>query len=282
MRESGATWESRSASAAKIEVQVLETFSVTSNGTRIRLAPTAQKVVALLALGRGLRERELIAGTLWPDSSQSAAAASLRTALWRIRRRDAELITGDQHVIGLSPEVTVDLQEMVGAVQHLVAGEGGESPDIFELLQAELLPGWYDDWVVAERERARQLRLHGLEALAQHQAARGRFTDAIETALAAVRCDDLRESAHRVVIQIHAAEGNLSEAIRHYAMFAAHLKAELNLDPSPRMVHLIQSLMRSSRATMTSPDPAQPYSLSTQLRTASSPPSTGDGPVTGS
>lgn len=253
MREPATHRESMRSSTAKVEVQVLETFRVSVSGISIRLVPTAQRVVALLALRRGPRERELIAGTLWPDSSQSEAAASLRTALWRIRITDTGLITGDQHVIGLSPDVAVDLEQMVVTVQHLVAGVEENSPHTFELLRAELLPGWYDEWLIAEREWARQLRLHGLEALAQHHAARGRFADAIETALAAVRCDDLRESAHRAVIEIHAAEGNISEAIKHYAEFAAHLKAELNLDPSPKMVQLMQSLVRDSRPTRTAP-----------------------------
>jgi DNA-binding SARP family transcriptional activator len=253
MRKPATYRGSRRSSTAKVEVQVLETFRLSVSGISIRLAPTAQRVVALLALRRGPRERELIAGTLWPESSQSEAAASLRTALWRIRIIDTELITGDQHVIGLSPDVAVDLEELVVTVQHLVAGMEEDSPHTFELLRADLLPGWYDEWLIAERESARQLRLHGLEALAQHHAARGRFADAIETALMAVRCDDLRESAHRTVIEIHAAEGNISEAIRHYAEFATRLKSELNLDPSPKMVQLMQSLLRNSPSTRTSP-----------------------------
>lgn len=231
---------------SEVVVHVLGCFSVSVNGSTVDLAPTAQRVLALLALDDRPRERELVAGTLWPDSSQTEAAASLRTALWRIRRRESHLIICDNRAIRLSPGTTVDLQMMATGVRELVNGEWSDTTGVDELLKLDLLPGWYDDWVIAERERARQLRLHGLEALARHQAAREKFTDALETALTAVRCDELRESAHRVVIEIHVAEGNLSEAVRHYANFAARLKAELNLDPSPRMVQLIESLMRRS------------------------------------
>ena len=63
-------------------------------------------------------------------------------------------------------------------------------------LSGELLPDWYDDWVLLEAENWRQLRLHALEVLAGLLTAAGRYGDAAAAALAAVRADPLRESAH--------------------------------------------------------------------------------------
>ena len=42
----------------------------------------------------------------------------------------------------------------------------------------ELLPDWYDDWVLLERERFRQLRLHALDALCDDLTRAGRHWDA--------------------------------------------------------------------------------------------------------
>ena len=96
-------------------------------------------------------------------------------------------------------------------------------------------PDWYDDWVLLERERYRQLGLHALEALSERLTAARRFGPALEAALAAVAGEPFRESAHRVLIKAHLAEGNASEAIRQYHFYRKLLNDHLGLDPSPAM-----------------------------------------------
>ena len=85
-----------------------------------------------------------------------------------------------------------------------------------ELVAGDLLPGWYDEWVVAEREHFRQLRLHALEKLCEQLTDEGRFGEAVEAGLVAVSGEPLRESAHRVLIRAYLKEGNRGEAIRQY------------------------------------------------------------------
>jgi hypothetical protein len=45
--------------------------------------------------------------------------------------------------------------------------------------QGELLPDWQDDWLIVDRERLRQLRLHALERLAEGWTAQGNLGEAI-------------------------------------------------------------------------------------------------------
>jgi hypothetical protein len=73
-----------------------------------------------------------------------------------------------------------------------------------------LLPGWYDDWALAERERLRLRMLHGFEALSRHLTVRARHAEAIEVALLAVNAEPLRESAQRVPIEAYLVERNLA------------------------------------------------------------------------
>ncbi|HZC53880.1 MAG TPA: bacterial transcriptional activator domain-containing protein [Mycobacterium sp.] len=108
------------------------------------------------------------------------------------------------------------------------------------LRTGDLLPGWYDDWVVIEQERLRQLKLHGLEASARRLAADGRYGEALELAFEAVRLEPLRESAHRAVIDALLAEGNVSDALGHYRRFCAQLAAELGVAPSARLVAVMR------------------------------------------
>jgi DNA-binding SARP family transcriptional activator len=112
----------------------------------------------------------------------------------------------------------------------------------FETLSRDLLPGWYDDWVLIEAEDWRQLRLHALEALAARLTAAGRWGEAAHAASAAVRAEPLRESAHAALIQVHLAEGNQSEAVREFTRYRALLHAELGLEPTPRLRRLLHGL----------------------------------------
>jgi hypothetical protein len=92
-----------------------------------------------------------------------------------------------------------------------------------------LLPGFYEDWALMERERLRQRILHALEALSEGLAAAGRYADAIEAAMLATTAEPLRESAQRVLIKAHLAEGNLTEAHRSYRAYRDLIHRELGV-----------------------------------------------------
>jgi DNA-binding SARP family transcriptional activator len=143
--------------------------------------------------------------------------------------------------------VTVDIRHAQALARRLL--DPAVTPDRSELgmtavavLSANLLPDWYDDWVLIEAEGWRQLRLHALEALAARLGAAGRWGEAAAAAVEAVRAEPLRESARAALIRVHLAEGNQSEAVREFARYRAVLRAELGLDPTPQLRSLIQGL----------------------------------------
>lgn len=113
--------------------------------------------------------------------------------------------------------VTVDVAELRRRVAAL-RGPGTpavERAELLDLLSAgELLPGWYDEWVLGERERLRQAQLHTVELLCDLWCSEGNRAAALDAALLAVRLDPLRESAHRRVVAVHLDEGNVAEALR--------------------------------------------------------------------
>jgi DNA-binding SARP family transcriptional activator len=200
----------------------------------VSLPLSAQRLLAFLALKRAALQRTYVAGMLWIDSSQEAANASLRTALWRLRRPSCPLVDATQSHLSLSPDVDVDVYEMT-ALAHGIDDAGTDPPDaaLDELMLAgDLLPDWYDDWVVIERERFRQVRLHALEALCYRLARHERYSKAIDAGLTAVAGEPLRESAHRAVMRAHLAEGNRNEALRQYALCRRLLDEQLGLEPS--------------------------------------------------
>jgi DNA-binding SARP family transcriptional activator len=207
----------------------------------VTLPAGGQRVVAFLAVGPGPLSRAFVAGTLWPDRSQSRAFANLRSTLWRIRREADGLIEADDHTVGLSPGLTCDVHAVTRSGHEVVrAGANGAcdvAPDP-RLFGLELLPGWYDEWAVGERERVRQLCLHALETLSASNTLRRRHPAAVQAALAAIRLDPLRESARWTLIRAHLAEGNHSQALREYRTYEQLLADELGLHPSLRLSDL--------------------------------------------
>lgn len=222
-------------------LQLIQGFELRCDDEPVLLPEAAQRLVAYLAVKRRPQRRLTVAGMLWMDTTDEQAAANLRTVLWRARRVDPELVLSDNGNLRLGDHVRVDLHEMVAAVHALV--DDPSAPLLPEtsakLLCEDLLPDWCDDWVVLERERLRQVRLHGLEALCLRLTALGRFLHAIEVGLLATAADPLRESAQRALVMAHLAEGNVSEAVRQYAAYKATLAEELGVEPTPVLRALV-------------------------------------------
>ena len=209
----------------------------------MRLPGSAQRLTAFLALQQRPLARACVAGRLWPDASEGNAHASLRSALWRARRGSEALIDVREDRLVLGDGVAVDRQELVARARRLIDGasHGPEDELAAALPDHDLLPGWVDDWVLVERERLRHLRLHALEALAHRFAVLGRYPDAVDVALEAISGEPLRESAHRVLIGVHLAEGNVGEAWRQYRLCRRLLREELGVGPSSELVALLAS-----------------------------------------
>jgi DNA-binding SARP family transcriptional activator len=208
-----------------------------------------QRVVAHLSLSRR-SARTAIAGTLWPNVAEDHAHGSLRSALWRVHKIAPGLIHVCGDTLSLAEEVQVDVRELAAWAAR-VSDPGTCIDDISATdvrLRGELLPGWYDDWVLLERERLRQLRMHALEALADRLAAARRYGEAVQAAYAAVGAEPLRESAHRTVIRVHLAEGNFGEAARAYDAFRTMLADELGVAPTRQMSDLVYRLAGPRRA----------------------------------
>jgi DNA-binding SARP family transcriptional activator len=199
------------------------------------IGENSRKLLAMLGL-RGPLSRQQIAGTIWPEIGDEAASARLRTLLWRVRPAGALL---DEHdgALRLGASVQVDVDTMRAAARMVeILDPPGVSVAVFA---ADLLPGWYDDWLVIDRERIRQARLHALETLSARRTSQGRYAEALDAALLAVGAEPLRETAHRAVISAHLAEGNTAEAIRQFEACRALLASELGVQPTAALAALV-------------------------------------------
>lgn len=233
----------------RTQLTLIPDFAVRCDGEPAALAPSLQRLVSFLAFQPAPVRRAYVSGRLWFDVDDRHASASLRSALWRLHPLDM-VCTSNTHV-WLNPSVKVDLHAVARHAQTVLRSTPSEE----ELLAAarelielgdDILLGWYDDWVLVERERFRQIRLHAMDRIGELFISNDRWYDALQVALAATSAEPLRESAHRLLVQVHLMQGNVAEALRQYRHYAEMLRTELGGRPSPAIRDLVAPFMQSA------------------------------------
>lgn len=228
-----------------VTLRLLRDFELRVGDEPVDVAPASQRLLGFLALQGGTVRRTYAGGVLWLDASESRASACLRSAIFRVpHQRGAPLLETSASHVGLGPHVRVDLFEATARAHEILDVLPGAllSPEALEsaaLLGADLLVGWCDDWVVMERERFRQIRLHALDRLGEHLLEHGSYPAALHVGLLAVDAEPLHETSHRLIVRTHLAEGNVGEALRQYRSYARYLDAELGARPSAAMRALL-------------------------------------------
>ena len=230
----------------RARIELLDGFELRYDGVAVDLPLSAQRVLAFVALQDHPVLRSFVACKLWVESSEDLAGGCLRSALWRLRKSGFDLIDIAGPKVRLAPGVEVDVREAVEWARRVVEDRNDATSNGSNGCRAigELLPDWYEDWVLLERERLRELHAHALEVMSSRLIAGKRYGEAMETAQAVLRLEPLRESAHRLLIRVHLAEGNQTEAIRHYSLYRRLLRDGAGLAPSSQMLDLVAPLGR--------------------------------------
>lgn len=214
---------------------------------RLEVPEGSKRLLVFMALHRGQVERRYVAGLLWQAGTEDRAAGNLRSALWRLSQAQIEVISADRHHLALRDGVLVDVDVVTDWARRLIAGRP-VSTDLAALPAStdamDLLPGWYDDWVLIERERIRHRVLHALESMSRLLVAAGRCAEGVEAALVAVGAEPLRESAQRALLAAHLAEGNWIEARRSLDAYRELLGRELGFQPDPALAAMLNAHRR--------------------------------------
>lgn len=218
-------------------------FSLRRGGELIHLPISAQRLVAFLALNKRAAMRSHVAGTFWPDVSEDRALANLRSVIWRLGGPGHEILASDGGQLALRRDVIVDMHNLSQTAFDILEARDAAPLEFESLAHAgELLPDWSDEWVLADRERYHQLRVHALERLCEQMAATRRFGLAVEACLAALAAEPLRESAQRQLIEVYLSEGNRAEALRQYASYQRVIREEVGVEPSREITDLVRQL----------------------------------------
>lgn len=225
-------------------LSVLGKFDLAVDGRSIPLGAISQRLLTLVAIKSGQVSRSQAAGIMWPETRASRAAANLRSVLWRLQQTCTGVVVPSFYDLRLAHDVMVDIhQSSRVAFELLDHSKDMTCGELKQILRCNL----YDDiaadlgnneWLIAERERFRQLRVHALEALATQLLDADCHGLAIEAALGAVRADPFRERPRRLLVAAHLAEGSKLEARRQFDSYRDLLRTELGSSPSEDFIVL--------------------------------------------
>ncbi len=229
---------------AVLRARLLGALEVELNGTAID-SPAGQRpwaVFAYIALSSRPVSRAELANQFWPDVLDQSARASLRSALWALRRQLGDRLAVDGEHVELQDEdgVSIDVREFERLAEVDPAGA-------LELCRGELLAGLEEDWVLAGRERHRERVIELLEQQALAAEREGDSAAAIELTRRQVEQDRFDERAHRRLMTRLAAAGDRATALRTYRALGDRLRRELGVLPSAATRELAERLQSETR-----------------------------------
>lgn len=223
-----------------------------------------QKVAALLAYLAFFRDRlhprELLTDHLWPEVEPEAGRNSLSQCIFRLRvllePTDAvrgSVILSSKFGVRLNPAAfTTDVEEFEAALRSAHASKDfGERSQWLEqavgIYRGELLPGYYEEWILAEQQRLSESYLRALHQLVSNLAEGGELGKALPYARLAVGADPENEESHRTLMRLHASVGETTAALRHYDRME-RLQAEVGAEPSAAIRRLAEEIREQGRS----------------------------------
>ncbi len=222
---------------------------------------TSRKTLALLsylALTGRPHSREALSGLLWGESSSEQARASLRTVLWDLRQHVPSCVKADRRTISVNPDADcwvdiVALREGIESVPEarepageepggggkLVAGQVGVLEEAVSLYRGDFMAGFFvsdapdfEDWMLRERERARDLVLQALHRLLVHYKGTGAYQRSIKAASRMLTMAPWQEEVHRELMRLLTLDGRRTDALAQYQTCRRMLMEELGVEPT--------------------------------------------------
>jgi DNA-binding SARP family transcriptional activator len=220
---------------SKLEVHLLGQFSVLKDEEAVEIpSRPAQSLFAYLAMTAGTNHRrEKLAGLLWPEASETNARSNLRHALWRLRKA-----IGDEYFLADKISITFNAETDHWMDTSLLEGEdsrAGSTRDLLEGVSAyggELLPGFYDDWVILERERYRALFEKKLQSLLDRLIEESHWAEVLEWGERWIALGHAPEPAYRALMFAHCGLGDTAGMASTYQRCIKALREELGVEPS--------------------------------------------------
>jgi len=245
-----------------LDVRLLGQFEVLRDGERVTI-PTrnAQALFAYLVINVGkTHRRERLAGLLWPNSSEDNARSNLRHELWRLRKvlqtgGESYFIADDLSIsINQHSPFALDVEKLKsvpadGTTEALI--------NALTVYRGELLPGFYDEWVLLERDRLVALYEARIARLLDILQIEQRWVEVIDWGTRWIALGQWPEPAYRALMAAYANTGDASKAVLIYERYAQALQKEMGMKPSEPTQALYKRLKTGWKQTEQSPPPSR-------------------------
>jgi len=219
-----------------------------------------QELLSYLLIHRDRpHSREALASLLWADTSTEKSKKYLRQALWHLHAalnsdngNGTHFLLVDHDWLSLNP--CSSLWTDVADFERAFAGAEGIAgrqlepekadalKDAVSLYSDDLLPGYYQDWILFERERLQNMYLLMLDKLIVYLQFRGDYEVAQGYGATILRYDPARERTHRQLMHLYSLAGDRTSALRQFERCAQALKQELGVKPERKTLELYERI----------------------------------------
>lgn len=258
----------------RVEIRLFGGFQASRPG-QPPLRFESQRVRALFAYlvchpGQAF-SRESLAGLLWPEEPSDAARRNLRQALYNLRSTLGESDNGAGFLAteghGVRFEATaaywLDVAAFESALEAAATDPGGSLQALsraVSLYRGDFLAGLFvdearafEEWLLVEQERLREVALEALRELVERHLATGRYALGIRYARQLLKLDPLAEPAHRDIMRLYALSGRRSRAMAQYEELVRLLAEDLDVEPLAETTALYDRI-----SDQKAPDPHSP------------------------
>jgi LuxR family transcriptional regulator, maltose regulon positive regulatory protein len=195
--------------------------------------------------------KEAIGEQLWPDSSPAQLRLRFKNAIYRVRRvlgQDVIVFDGERYAFNRKLDYTYDVDKFIVSLERSEhAKTSTESSEAYRealrLYHGEYLPDVYEAWATIEREHLNRLFVETSIQLARTGFERGEFSYAMKVCQALIEKNPFLEEAHRMAMQIYAAQGDRASVIQQYNSLKRSLQSQMGVLPSPQTETLYQELI---------------------------------------
>ena len=219
-----------------------------------------QELLSYLLIHRDRpHSREALASLLWADTSTEKSKKYLRQALWHLHaalnsdsENSSDVLMVDHDWLSLNPcsnlwTDVADFERAFAAAEgipgrQLDAAKALLLKDAVSLYNDDLLPGYYQDWILFERERLQNMYLLMLDKLIVYLQFRGEYEVAQGYGATILRYDPARERTHRQLMHLYSLAGDRTAALRQFERCAHALKQELGVQPERKTVELYERI----------------------------------------